>query len=382
MILIVDDKIENITALRKILHSHDLAVDTALSGEEALKKVLKNDYQLIILDVQMPGMDGFEVAEAISGISKTSELPIIFLSAVNVSKAFITKGYASGGHDYLVKPVDPDILVLKIRTFIKLQEQANELARIQQELRSEIEQRKDLEEKKDQFIGMVSHEVKTPLTSVKAYVQLAEAALHDNKTARAFQFINKANNQVDKLNHMMTALLDVAKIESGMLDFNLSDFNFNDLLEDALDIFKKSHPDRRVVRSGDADVTIRGDMIRLEQVLLNYLSNAAKYSPSHKEIRLDIRLANNEIEVQVTDEGIGITAEEQTNLFKKFYRTKQSMAEYRGMGMGLYLCAEIISFHSGRYGAKSQLGKGSTFYFILPFTGQQLTTGTPKCNEK
>src|SRR5690606_26914056 len=106
MILIVDDKIENITALTKILVSQQFEVDSALSGEEALKKVLKNEYQLVILDVQMPGMDGFEVAEAISGIRKTSELPIIFLSAVNISKAFITRGYTSGGQDYLVKPVD------------------------------------------------------------------------------------------------------------------------------------------------------------------------------------------------------------------------------------------------------------------------------------
>lgn len=366
MILIVDDKIENITALTKILQAQDLAVDAALSGEEALKKVLKNDYQLIILDVQMPGMDGFEVAEAISGISKTSELPIIFLSAVNVSKAFITRGYASGGHDYLVKPVDPDILVLKIRTFIKLQEQAKELARTQQELRNEIEQRKYAEEKKDEFIGMVSHEVKTPLTSVKAYIQLAEVALHDNKIQRALQFVNRANNQVNKLNQMMTELLDIAKMESGILDFNLGEFNLIQLLDDALDIFKQSNPERRIKRSGDAAIALQGDILRLEQVLLNYLSNAAKYSAESEEICLDIRAADDEIEIAVTDKGIGIPEEEQGNLFKKFYRTKQSIAEYRGMGMGLYLCAEIVRFHGGKYGVKSQAGKGSTFYFTLP----------------
>jgi len=367
MILIVDDKIENITALTKILVSQNFDVDSALSGEEALKKVLKNEYQLVILDVQMPGMDGFEVAEAISGIRKTSELPIIFLSAVNVSKAFITKGYTSGGHDYLVKPVDPDILVLKIRTFIKLQEQTKELARIQQDLRNEIEQRKHAEEKKDELMGMVSHEVKTPLTSVKAYIQLAGVAVHSNRMENALQFINKADSQIDKLNQMMTALLDMAKMEAGMLDFNVGEFNLNQLVDGALDIFIQSNPERQVVRTGDADIVLRGDLLRLEQVILNYLSNAAKYSPETETIGVAIqRRADNDVEICVTDKGIGIAEEDQGNLFKKFYRTEQSIAEYRGMGMGLYLCAEIVKFHDGTYGVKSNPGGGSTFYFTLP----------------
>jgi len=368
MILIVDDKIENITALTKILVSQQFEVDSALSGEEALKKVLKHEYQLVILDVQMPGMDGFEVAEAISGIRKTSELPIIFLSAVNISKAFITRGYTSGGQDYLVKPVDPDILVLKIRTFVKLQEQTKELARIQQELRNEIEQRKRLEEKKDEFIGMISHEVKTPLTSVKAYIQLAGVAVHSNRKEHALQFINKADNQIGKLNQMMMALLDMAKMEAGMLDFNVAEFNLSQLIEGALDIFSQNNPEREVTQTGDADIVLRGDLLRLEQVVLNYLSNAAKYSPEHELIHVDIQKRGDHVAISVTDKGIGIAEEDQAKLFKKFYRTEQSIASYRGMGMGLYLCAEIITFHGGTYGVKSLPEEGSTFYFTLPVT--------------
>src|SRR5690606_1382068 len=142
MILIVDDKPENIYSLKKLLESKDFSVDTALSGEEALKKVLKNDYALIILDVQMPGIDGFEVAETISGFSKTKEIPIIFLSAVNTDKKFITKGYESGGIDYVTKPVDPDILLLKVKTFYRLYEQKLALNETQKALRTEIENRK------------------------------------------------------------------------------------------------------------------------------------------------------------------------------------------------------------------------------------------------
>lgn len=146
MILIVDDRSENILPLKKILELHNFQTDSAGSGEEALKKILNTTYSLIIMDVQMPGMDGFEVAEAISGFNKAKDTPIIFLSAVNVEKKFITKGYTSGGIDYLTKPVDPDILLLKVKTFNKIYEQQQELKAIQLSLQNEIEIRKQAQE--------------------------------------------------------------------------------------------------------------------------------------------------------------------------------------------------------------------------------------------
>jgi signal transduction histidine kinase/DNA-binding response OmpR family regulator len=145
MILIVDDKRENIFALKSVLEVHDFRVDTALSGEEALKKVLNTTYALIILDVQMPTMDGFEVAEAISGYKKAQHTPIIFLSAVNTHKKFIAKGYTSGAVDYLTKPVDADILMLKVKNFYRLHEQTMALQQAKQELQKEVETRKQAE---------------------------------------------------------------------------------------------------------------------------------------------------------------------------------------------------------------------------------------------
>ncbi len=146
MILIVDDKPENIFSLKSLLEIHGFPVDTAESGEDALRKILNTTYSLIILDVQMPGMDGFEVAEALSGYSKAKDIPIIFLSAVNTSKKFIAKGYTSGGVDYITKPVDPDIFILKVRTLHRLYEQNRELTRIQEDLRQEVEIRRQAEQ--------------------------------------------------------------------------------------------------------------------------------------------------------------------------------------------------------------------------------------------
>ncbi|PBQ32838.1 hybrid sensor histidine kinase/response regulator [Sphingobacteriaceae bacterium] len=147
MILIVDDKPDNIFSLKSLLNLHNFTVDSASSGEEALRKVLKNTYSLILLDVQMPDMDGFEVAEAISGFNKAKDTPIIFLSAINKDKKYITKGYTSGGTDYVTKPIDPDVLLLKVKTFYKLSEQTKDLNRIQLSLKKEIESRKEAQDK-------------------------------------------------------------------------------------------------------------------------------------------------------------------------------------------------------------------------------------------
>lgn len=145
MILIVDDNAQNIFSLQQLLELHKFRVDSAASGQEALKKILQHEYFLIILDVQMPEMDGFEVAEAISGYSKSKDIPIIFLSAINTHKKYIAKGYGSGGVDYVTKPFDPDILLLKVKTFYKLSEQHRRLMEMDKILRAEIEVRKKVE---------------------------------------------------------------------------------------------------------------------------------------------------------------------------------------------------------------------------------------------
>lgn len=364
MILIVDDKPENLIALSKTLESRGFETDTALSGEEALKKVLKKTYDLVILDVQMPVMDGFEVAEAMSGSSRTTGIPIIFLSAVNVSKEFITKGYASGGRDYLVKPFDTDILVLKIRTFIRL-------SQIQQSLQTEIEQRKLAESRKDDFISIASHELNTPLTSVKGYLQLAESALEKQRIDQTKIFLERSRKQVNKLNDLVTDLLDTTKIESGKLKFNYRYFDVGSFISNAIENTSQVYPGKQILLSGDRLTGIKalGDENRLEQVLLNYLSNAIKYAPGSDEVKVEaLLLPGQQLQVSVTDRGIGISADKQRQIFEKFYRVEENAGHFQGLGMGLFICAEIIKRHQGTYGVKSEIGKGSTFYFRIPLT--------------
>jgi signal transduction histidine kinase len=483
MILIVDDKPENIFSLKTILELHSFPTDTALSGEEALKKILRQSYALIILDVQMPGMDGFEVAEAISGYSKARDIPIIFLSAANTDKKFITKGYSSGAMDYITKPIDPDILLLKVKTFYRLYEQNRELIRIQASLRSEIEFRKKVEgelqeragelhsilesipqiafttdsegrfefvnekwlryapsrqefpithpddadlpriwartvasgealelevrvrpvdsedyrchllrvvpnregdtitkwvgtftdiedqkqavKKKDEFISIASHELKTPLTTIKAYAQLLDRGIEAEDPNKLY--VDRALVQIRKLDNLIVDLLDLSKIESGKLKFNKKPFAFETTLNNAIEMICQTYPDYRIIRIGECDVELFGDEMRIEQVIINYLTNAVKYSPEHKEIDIETGLRpDGRLFVEVRDHGIGIPKDHQANIFSKFYRVEEAANRFQGLGIGLYICAEIIRRHEGEYGVESEPGKGSAFYFSVP----------------
>jgi two-component system sensor histidine kinase/response regulator len=366
MILIVDDTPENLISLKKVLERHNFEVDTASSGEEALKKVLRNEYVLIILDVQMPGMDGFEVAEAISGYSKAKETAIIFLSAANTELKFIAKGYSSGGLDYITKPVDMDVLLLKVKTFYRIYEQSRKLIEIQKALLDEIEFRKQAERKKDEFISIASHELKTPLTSVKGYVQLLERSVEKGDMATVKRHLEKAQVQLEKLNELIADLLDISKIESGKLKFNKKNFCMDNLLDGVIEIIHQSNPGFKIIKNGTIGKEIFADEMRIEQVIVNFLTNAIKYSPGTDEVHINVSLEGEQVYLGVRDFGIGIDEKEQSSVFDKFYRVEQTSIHFQGLGIGLYISAEIIRRHGGEVGVKSGLGKGSEFYFKIP----------------
>lgn len=366
MILIVDDSHENIISLKGVLEANNFQVDTASSGEEALKKVLKNSYVLIILDVQMPGMDGFEVAEAISGYSRAKETAIIFLSAASVDVKFITKGYSSGGLDYITKPVDINVLLLKVKTFYRIYEQSRALNEMQKTLLEEIEYRKEAERKKDEFISIASHELKTPLTSVKGYVQILERSIDKGDIPTVKKHLSKVITQVDKLSALIADLLDISKIESGKLKFNKQYFRIDDTVNNIIEVMQQSHPHFKIVQNGESKLEVYGDEMRIEQVIVNFLTNAIKYSPGTDEIQVTVYTCGDRFFLAVKDFGIGMSKKDQESVFNKFYRVEETSHRFQGLGIGLYICEQIIKRHNGTIGVKSKLGEGSEFYFYIP----------------
>ena len=366
MILIVDDAPENIISLKKVLEVNGFEVDTASSGEEALKKILKKSYVLIILDVQMPEMDGFEVAEAISGYSKAKETAIIFLSAASANVNLITRGYSSGGLDYISKPVDMNILLLKVKTFYRIYEQSRALNEMQTKLLEEIEFRKEAERKKDEFISIASHELKTPMTSIKGYIQLLERSLNKEDLETTRIRLHKVQNQVEKLNLLVADLLDISKIESGKLKFNKKYFNFDKILDHIVEIMQQANPKVKFIKKGGIDTEIFGDEMRIEQVIINFMTNAIKYAPDSDEVHITAERRGDEIYFSVRDFGIGMAKEHQQQIFGKFYRVEETSERFQGLGIGLYICLEIIERHQGKIGVNSEPGKGSEFYFTIP----------------
>ena len=366
MILIVDDAPENIISLKKVLEVNGFEVDTASSGEEALKKILKNSYVLIILDVQMPEMDGFEVAEAISGYSKAKETAIIFLSAAIANVNLITRGDSSGGLDYISKPVDMNILLLKVKTFYRIYEQSRALNEMQTKLLEEIEFRKEAERKKDEFISIASHELKTPMTSIKGYIQLLERSLDKEDLETTRVRLHKVQNQVEKLNLLVADLLDISKIESGKLKFNKKYFSFDKILDHIIEVMQQANPEVKFIKKGGIDTEIFGDEMRIEQVIINFITNAIKYAPDSDEVHITSELRGDEIYFSVKDFGIGMAKEHQPQIFDKFYRVEETSERFQGLGIGLYICQEIIERHEGKIGVNSEPDEGSEFYFTIP----------------
>jgi two-component system CheB/CheR fusion protein len=228
---------------------------------------------------------------------------------------------------------------------------------------ADIHEQKNAMEKKDEFIGLASHELKTPLTSVKAYLQLLERSLDNDENKL---YVSKANRHIQKLQDLISDLLDVSKIQAGKLELNKTEFDFDSFINESLESFQHTATRHRIICEGKANALVRADRHRIEQVLINLLSNAAKYSPKAEKILVNVSSNETNITVSITDHGIGISKDNLFKLFNKFYRAENVSMYFEGLGIGLFISSEIIRRHKGTVGVHSEEGKGSTFYFTLP----------------
>jgi signal transduction histidine kinase len=407
MILIVDDHPENLFSLKSLLQLNAYDVDTAASGEEALKKILRNEYNLIILDVQMPGMDGYEVAEAVNSLNKTRDIPIIFLSAVNTDKRFVAKGYSSGGADYLAKPFDPELLLLKVKTFVRLYEQTRELKHMQDMLKKEIESRKraqaevesmnqSLEEKVEQrtrellylnqdlenrnaelaqYAFLASHDLQEPLRKILTFSRIIrEKYLAERPDAH--EQMEKVIASTERMRDLIHDLLNHSNL-SGKSQFSTIDLNVvleNTLSDLELPIKEKNA--RMLIGKMPVLEAVPGQM---RQIFQNLISNALKFS--REDLQPDIHIWSEFISkkdldavavekgafvrIKVQDNGIGFDEAYRDKIFTIFQRL-HGRSEYEGTGIGLAIVKKIVEKHNGLIGARSQEGAGASFILVLP----------------
>lgn len=230
---------------------------------------------------------------------------------------------------------------------------------------TDIQDQKIREEKKDEFISIASHEMKTPLTTAKAYLQMLELLLNkDDKEATLYA--KKASQSVSRLNELISELLDVSKIRLGKLNYTVTTFNFNTMIENTVENVQLTSPTHRIITTGKVHDEVTGDEDRLQQVIVNLLINAIKYSPGAQKVFLTVDREKDMIKVSVKDLGIGIAKNSLDKIFEKYHRVEEHAVHFQGLGIGLFISYEIIQRHHGKLWAESEPGKGSTFYFTIP----------------
>ena len=235
---------------------------------------------------------------------------------------------------------------------------------------TDIHEQKIKEEKKDEFISIASHELKTPLTTVKAYLQMLELTLDENN-GEAGLYAKKASQSVNRLNELISELLDVSKIRLGKLNYSITQFNFNELVNSTIEHLQLTSTTHSIIKSGTVKDEVRGDKDRLQQVIVNLLTNAIKYSPGTQQVFITISQEHDTITVAVRDTGIGIAKQSLEKIFDKYHRVEEHAIHFQGLGIGLFISHEIIQRHHGKLWAESEPGKGSTFYFTIPVDYEQ-----------
>lgn len=385
-LLIVDDLPENLLALEALIRREDREVFKALSADEALSLLLQHEFALAIIDVQMPEMNGFELAELMRGTQKTRTIPIIFVSAAGRERNYAFTGYESGAVDFLHKPLDTHAVKSKVNVFVELYRQrkamreqviALEQSRREQEVllqqlqatRGELEQAVRM---RDDFMSIVAHEVRTPLNGLILETQLRKMHLaRDNAAAFSLDkvraMVERDERQIKSLIRLIEDMLDVSRIRTGKLSIRPTRFNLTTLVENLLRNFQPQIAAAECTLSWTAEPLVEGhwDEFRIEQVVSNLLTNALRYGGKSP---IDVRVYKTPEHacIEVQDRGIGISEENQKRIFQQFERVS-SKAAASGLGLGLFISEQIVTAHGGTITVNSRINEGALFRVYLPF---------------
>jgi signal transduction histidine kinase len=392
-LLIVDDLPENLLALEALIRGPGRAVYRATSAEEALALLLDHEFALAILDVQMPGMNGFELAELMRGTERTRHIPIIFVSAAGRELNYAFRGYESGAVDFLHKPLDPHAVTSKVNVFVDLHrhrkaldQEMEKLAAAHQKQEELVEQLRHTQRKlehavrmRDDFMSMVSHELRTPLNTLYLETQLRQ--LHVSKgrlesfaADRLPAMIERDQRQIRNMVRLIDDMLDVTRMRRDALSIQPQPV---DLAALARTVVEGLRPQAEAAGSEialEAPGELRGvwDEFRIEQVLTNLLTNALRYGRG-KPVEMMLSQAGGIARITVRDQGIGIAPEDQERIFEQFERTDDSRKHASGLGLGLYITRKIVGLHHGRIEVESTPGQGALFKVELPVQAEAKT---------
>ena len=358
-ILIVDDTPTNLSILEEILEE-DYFISVAQSGAQALSIIDKFIPDLILLDVNMPGIDGFETCRKLKTRNDTQNLPVIFITARSEPEDVI-QGFNEGGVDYITKPFNHSEVLARVQTHLKVQQLITQL-----ELKND--QLKELNELKNKFLGMASHDMRNYLSAIKGYSQILKEDKEELPEETKDQFLGFIFKSSDNMLRMVNELLDVSVIESGKLQLDLQPESFQSLIKHHI-MINQFFADKKNIRiqSDLPDVPqCRIDASKIGQVIDNLISNAIKFSEPETTIHITLKEQNGKLIFSVKDEGPGISNEDQAKLFQHFQKlSARPTAGESSCGLGLAISKKMIQAHEGCLNVTSQLGSGTTFWFEI-----------------
>ena len=374
-ILMVDDRADNLLALEAILQPLQHPLVRAMSGEEALRRLLSEDFAVILLDVQMPGLDGFETAAHIKRREKTRHIPIIFLTAMSREIHHQLRGYGAGAVDYLAKPFEPEVLRAKVAVFLELHEKTELLRRQSALLKERLEERDraqaalarqatELERSNaelEQFAHVVSHDLQEPLHTMAGFLDLiAESDKLDDETRL---YIERALAGADRMRRLILDLLEYSQVSTKGQELAPTDTGA--VFEEVLSNLHAPIEESGAAITHDELPVVMGDAWQLGQLFQNLVDNALKFRAGDSpEIHIGAERTEDEWLFSVRDNGIGIDPRYAVHIFTVFQRL-HGRGEYDGTGIGLAICRKIVERHGGRIWVESDEGSGATFYFTL-----------------
>ena len=384
-ILIVDDREENLLTLEAVLEELDVELIKATSGNEALRALLVHDIALVLLDVQMPVMDGFETAELMRGSVRTRHIPIIFVTAISKEKKHIFRGYDSGAVDYLFKPIEPEILKSKVSVFIdlhkqkvaleqlthKLEHTISDLINSQSELRKTMDLAEIANKTKSEFLANMSHEIRTPLNGIIGMSELVLLGKLNSDQREKVEIIKQSG---ESLLEILNEILDISKIEADKMQLESIDFNLLEVFENAITMISVKAYERKIELllsvSEEIQRNFIGDPVRIRQILLNLIGNAIKFT-KQGEVGIYAEYDRCEddfciIKVSIIDTGIGIPKDKISALFDTFTQADSSTTrKFGGTGLGLSISKNLVEMMGGEIIIESEFGKGSKFSFTI-----------------
>lgn len=376
--LLVDDLEENLLSLEALLRRDGLVLLKARSGDEALELLLKNDVALALIDVQMPGLNGFELAELMRGSERTRRVPIIFVTAGNADSPRRFRGYEAGAVDFIYKPIEADILRSKAEVFFELYRQRQQIAVQRDELKAHSDALEEGDRRKDEFLATLAHELRNPLAPLRHGLDI----LRKNPDSEAAADIREMmDRQLVHLVRLIDDLLDVSRVSQGKIELRKERIQAADVIRSALETNRPliaSAGHSLAVDMPPEPIWIDADLTRLAQVVSNLLNNAAKYTPKGGRIGLSLRTEGNDAVIAVSDNGLGIPLDMQSRIFQLFAQVENHADHARGgLGIGLALVKQLVAMHDGSVGAESAgPGQGSVFTVRIPLAAVSGDTRT------